>query len=374
MNALARIAAEAATPSEICSVVQSKRKASDAAKTKACAPSAKKAKRPPCAGNTDQQAAASADPQPTASAPPPAWSSGHITLAPYEPAPEHTVTIEAIQNLFRLRQKLIQATTSLTLQAQSTVRLPTASDDDFASDEAKAAARKRTEKLYGEVIKDPDHPLYWNVLPYLSMLESANRDRAAYEKEMARLVKSLPIYAWAKHVKGLGDVSLANIIGACGDIGSYKSVSAVWKRMGLAVFNGNRQGNPGKDASKEDWIAHGYNRRRRSVAWNMGNSLILGMGRFRPVYGEDVDANEEYTYYQKVFANRARYEAERSCPFKKKVKGEMVPVLDENGEVVRIMRNPATGKDSYSAHAANRAKRYTEKRLLRNLYLEWRRA
>lgn len=357
MTALARTTAEAATPSEICSVVQSKRKAISAAKPKIGAPSATIAKRPPCAGNTDQQAAASKPSKPMDCAPPPAWSSGHITLGPYEPAPEHTETIFAIQNLFRLRQNMIQAMTKLTLQAQSTVRLPTTSDEDFSSDEAKAAARKRTEKLYSQVLADPHHPLYQNIEPFLFAMRPLEERRASYEKEMARLVKSLPIYAWAKQVKGLGDVSLANIIGACGDIGTYKSVSAVWKRMGLAVMNGCRQGNPGKDASKEDWIAHGYNKKRRSVVWNVGNSLILGMGRFRPVYGEDVDANEEYTYYQKVFANRARYEAER-LPHK-----DGTPVKSSD-----------KGKDSYSAHAANRAKRYVEKRLLRNLYLEWRRA
>jgi hypothetical protein len=362
MNALAKIdyAAEAATPSEICAVVETttrKRKAKSASNPKRITPSAPIAKRPPCLGNTDQQAAADESSKPTEAAPPPAWSSGHITLAPYEPAPEHTVTIATIQNLFRLRQNMIQAMTKLTLQAQSTVRLPTTNDDDFSSDEAKAAARKRTEKLYAQVIADPHHPLYENVEPFLFAMEPLEKRRAIYEKDMARHVKTLPIYAWAKQVKGLGDVSLANIIGACGDIGTYKSVSAVWKRMGLAVMNGCRQGNPGKDASKDDWIAHGYNKKRRSVVWNVGNSLILGMGRFRPVYGEDVDANEGYTYYQKVFANRARYEAER-LPHKD---GTPVKLSDK-------------GKDSYTAHAANRAKRYVEKRLLKHLYLEWRRA
>lgn len=288
----------------------------------------------------------------------PVWAVDHVPLAPYSASDDVTETIMDLQNLFRLRQNMIQAMTKLTLQAQATVRLPTTTDEDFADDDAKAAARKRTEKLYSTIIKDPAHPLYGNIEPFLFAMQPLEQRRAAYEKEMARLVKQLPIYGWAKSVKGLGDVSLANIVGACGDIGTYKSVSALWKRMGLAVFNGNRQGNPGKDASAQDWIDHGYNRRRRSVMWNVGNSLILGMGKFRPVYGEDVHANEEYTYYQRVFAERARYEAQR---------------LPKSKDVT-IGLNEKTGKESYSAHAANRAKRYAEKRLLKHLFIEWRKA
>lgn len=284
------------------------------------------------------------------------WEADHVHLGAYVPSEAVTDTIIDIQNLFRLRQNMIQAMTKLTLQAQSTVRLPTSSDEDFGSEEAKAAARKRTESLYRAVVSDKEHPLYPNIEPFLFAMEPLEQRRAAYEKEMARLVKSLPIYAWAKSVKGLGDVSLANIIGACGDIGTYKSVSAVWKRMGLAVMNGSRQGNPGKSATPEDWTAHGYNRRRRSVMWNVGNSLILGMGKFRPIFGEDVDANPEYTEYQKCFARRARYEAAR-LPHK------CGAAIKESGK----------GKDSYTAHAANRAKRYAEKRMLKDLYLQWRR-
>ena len=278
-------------------------------------------------------------------------------LPRYEPTPEITETIDHIQNLFKLRQNMIQAMTKLSLQAQSVLRMSVASEGDFADDDAKAAARKRTEKLYGQVVKDPGHPLFGLIEPYMFAAEPLEARRASYEKEMVRLVKTLPIYPWAKETKGLGDSGLATVIGACGDIGTYKSVSAVWKRMGLAVMNGKRQGAPGEGATKDDWIAHGYNRRRRSVMWNVGNSLILGMGKFRPVYGEDVDANPDYTYYQRVFAHRARYEAAR-LPKKSGV----------------AIEEAKTGKESYSAHAANRAKRYAEKRLLKYLYLEWRKA
>ncbi|TIL94649.1 MAG: hypothetical protein E5Y73_11100 [Mesorhizobium sp.] len=283
---------------------------------------------------------------------PPEWSSGHVMLAPYVAAPETTDIVDEIINKHRLRSGMIKAQIKLTLQAMATVRFATHQDGDYDTDEAKAKARKRADDLYREVVSDPSNPLFANIAPYHLAMQPLDAQRAVYEKEMAKLVKRLPIYEWAKSVKGLGDVGLATIVGECGDVGTYRSVSAVWKRMGLAVFDGNRQGNPGKSATAEDWTAHGYVKTRRSVMWNVGNSLILSMGKFRPLFGEDLEASE-YTYYQKVFAARCRHEMAK---FEK-------PVTESK-----------TGKESYSLHAANRAKRYTEKRMLRNLWIEWRRA
>lgn len=301
----------------------------------------------------NQQERADGDLHHIIQAPAPAWSSGHIALEPYAPTPEITETVNVIMNLHRLRQGMIKAQTKLTLQAKASIRFATQTDDDFASDDAKAAARKRNDDLYKVVEGDPNHPLHANLLPYLAAIGPLQDQCKAYAKEMERAVKRLPIYAWTKNVKGLGEVSLATIIGECGDIGTYKSVSAVWKRLGLAVMSGNRQGAPGKDATAEDWIAHGYSGKRRSVSYVASEHIIQGMGKWRPLFGEDVQANDGLTYYQKVFAERARYEAEKL--------GQ--PVTESK-----------TGKESYKAHVARRAHRYTEKRMLKHLYIEWRRA
>lgn len=262
----------------------------------------------------------------------------------------HHEALLSIRDTYRLRVDMIRARTKLILQAQAMLRR------EFEGDKEMAA------KVYGEAVKDLDHMYRPRLTPYLASLDVLDAQQAAYEKEMVRAMKGLPILKWARDVKGFGDLSLANIIGECTgfrndtgefySLGDFKSVSAVWKRMGLAVLNGHRQGNTGKGASADDWIAEGYNKSRRSVMWNVGNSLILSMGKFRPVFGEDVDANEEYTYLQKVFATRARL---------------------EQAKLGKEVAESKTGKDSYSAHAANRAKRYTEKRLLRMLFSEWRR-
>jgi hypothetical protein len=266
----------------------------------------------------------------------------------------HYEAIDKIVEFYRLRQDMIRARTKLILQAQASLRRLFNGDKELAA------------KSFAEAAKETDHYLRPMLSPYLTALDVFDRQQSDYEKQLVKAVKVLPIYTWAKELKGLGDLSLACIIGEAsgygkesGDfysVGDFKSVSALWKRMGLAVMNGHRQGAPGKGATAEDWIVEGYSKTRRSVMWNVGNSLILSMGKFRPMYGEDIRANPAYTELQCVFAERARYEAER-LPHK----------------CGTPIKESATGKDSYTLHAANRAKRYTEKRLLRMLFAEWRR-
>ncbi|MBY5553769.1 hypothetical protein J0664_05840 [Rhizobium leguminosarum] len=267
----------------------------------------------------------------------------------------HHPAIEQVLYFYRLRQDMIRARTKLSLQGQASLRRL------FDGDKERAAS------AWSDATKDETHELRGMLDVYISMLSIADKQQAGYEKHLVKAVKGLPIYQWAKGVKGLGDLSLACIIGEASgygkesgefySVGDFKSVSALWKRMGLAVLNGHRQGAPGKGATAEDWIVEGYSKTRRSVMWNVGNSLILSMGKFRPLFGEDVRGNPEYTELQCVFAERARYEAER-LPHK----------------CGASVKESKTGKDSYTLHAANRAKRYTEKRLLRMLYSEWRRS
>ena len=310
---------------------------------------------------------------------PPEWSSGHVPLAPYVPTPEITETIDEIVSFHSLRQGMIRAQTRLKLQGMASIRFMVQTDDDFSSDEAKDKARKRAEDLYNKVAGDPSHEMFTNIEPYLLAMEPLDTQRAIYEKALVKAAKRLPVYEWAKGVKGFGDISFATIVGECGDIGTYKSVSAVWKRLGLAVIDGKRQGAPGDepiplerlpyDLQQEviagqltlkaaTWIVHGYRAPRRSVSWNARKHVIGGMGKWRPRFGEDVDANPELTYYQRVYAHRARYEAPR-CPRK------------DGSTDIRLSDK---GKESYGAWTANRAHRYVEKRLLKHLYIEWRRA
>lgn len=278
-----------------------------------------------------------------------AWKSDHEEFRSYDPAPIADI-IANIVSLHKRRQGMIKAQTGLVLQAMASVRFAVHEDGDWDSEESKAKARKRADDLYRAVVKDEEHPLHSIILPYLLALGPLDAQRAAYEKAMVKEAKRLPVYPFVKSVSGFGDISFATIVGECGDIGTYKSIAAVWKRLGLAVFDGRRQGNPGKDATAEDWTRHGYNKQRRSVSWNARNQIIGGMGLWRPEFGSTL---EDATYYQRVFAERARLES---------VKLDMPVTMS------------AKGKESYKRHPTARAMRYTEKRLLRELYKAWRRA
>lgn len=335
--------------------------------------------RAPAAGSPTPDAAILGS-QPIAKAPhrvvftpidPALWNVYHGPVPTFHSAdPAMQPIIEELVQLQRLLQKATQDKTKLINSAKATVRSFVCTDADYVDmdtetltafgkpkRELTSAAKKRVDEEFKRINADPSHPLHGIVTVNREAQELFQTLQDGFERNMEKLARKLPVYPWVKSVKGLGDKSFATIVGECGDIGSYKSVSALWKRLGLAVFDGRRQGNPGKDATAQDWIDHGYNRKRRSVSWNARTHIIGGMGLWRPGFGEDVRANPELTEYQIVFAERVRYESE-------KLGLPITEVVNAKGE----------HKESYKQHAVNRAMRYTEKRLLKNLYLAWRRA
>lgn len=259
-----------------------------------------------------------------------------------EPHREDAVIIGKIQYLWRMRQRWHKAEKSLILQGKALCRSIVGGDKGEASDLFdKAAAGKEVEES-----------TMLALAPFLMSIEHFSQSRSKYEKELAKLARKLPAYDWVKSIHGLGDGGYASIIGECGDIYNYKSVSALWKRMGLAVFEGIRQR---KMSNADDALLHGYNPSRRSVMWNVGNGLIGGMGRGkRPAPGEDI-STKDWTDYQKLFVERCRYECTNNP--------EKMPLatVQKDGE----------DRESYPKHAQARAKRYVEKRFLRELYSRW---
>lgn len=168
---------------------------------------------------------------------------------------------------------------------------------------------------------------------------------AAATKEMERLASSLPVWTdFGEAVKGFGARSLAVIIGEAGDIGSYATVAKLWKRMGLAVMDGVRQGGLRKTASADEWIAHGYNAKRRSYMFVIGDVLVKNKSAYRDVYLE-----------------RKQYERDRAVSI--------------GLTVAPAAKIPAARKHEFMSdgHIHKRAQRYMEKRLLKHLWQAWRR-
>ncbi|MDF3606524.1 hypothetical protein PE067_10470 [Paracoccus sp. DMF-8] len=125
------------------------------------------------------------------------------------------------------------------------------------------------------------------LLPFLATAEIFG-NLVTSAKRIEKLAKQLPIAPWVASVRGLGWGSVAAIVGEAGDLSQYPSVAGVWKRLGLAVFDGSRQR---KCADAELALMHGYNPERRSVVWNMADSLAQAatdlVGRQRRRDGEE---------------------------------------------------------------------------------------
>jgi len=104
-----------------------------------------------------------------------------------------------------------------------------------------------------------------HVLASAAARQTWNDLRSKAEKDMAEAAKHLPVYEFVKSVKGFGVVGLAAVCAEAGiPVGDYRTVSGFWKRMGVAVINGERQQ---RKRGKDEAAAHGYSPKRRSQVW-----------------------------------------------------------------------------------------------------------
>ena len=172
--------------------------------------------------------------------------------------------------------------------------------------------------LKGEVFISPD------VVPINAALVTAwlplEELRKEAEKEMLAIVKQLPAIEWIEKTRGFGTLGFAQIIAEAGDLSMYPNPGKLWKRFGLAVVDGGAQRRVKGDKAFE----HGFSPRRRAVIWNIGHSMIMNGDTYKQVYDE-----------------RKAYEVEKNP--------EAKPIVHHK-----------------------RAQRYMEKRLLLNLWAEWR--
>lgn len=88
-------------------------------------------------------------------------------------------------------------------------------------------------------------------IPFRQALEVLAKAKNVHEKRMVKLASAIRISRWQAGVKGFGLLGLAQIIGECGPLQNYSTVGKVWKRMGLAVIDGQRQRKVQGDAAIE---------------------------------------------------------------------------------------------------------------------------
>lgn len=138
---------------------------------------------------------------------------------------------------------------------------------------------------------------------------SFDDNRAAAEKALRKLAMTLPVYAWVKeNARGLGELGLAVIVAEAGiPIGEYRTVSGLWKRLGLAVINGERQR---RVANKEMAVEHGYSPSRRAQIWAQCSDSMF-RAQWRGADEETGEVAHPIGRYGEVYARRRARTAPR---------------------------------------------------------------
>lgn len=90
--------------------------------------------------------------------------------------------------------------------------------------------------------------------------------RAVIEKDMKRAAKQLPAWKWVEGVRGFGELGFAVLVGEAGDLSKYPHPRKLFKRLGLAPFEGKAYSRWRVEGglSGEEWTAAGYKPSRRA--------------------------------------------------------------------------------------------------------------
>lgn len=238
-------------------------------------------------------------------------------------------TVAQIVQLHRMRRRWMKAKNALILQGKAFGRAVCDGDKDAGS-----AAYDRV--MAGKM-QPGDEVLAAALIPFGPAIAQFDTSIAPIEKQLAKLAKALPIAPWVESVTGLGWGSVAAIVGEAGDLSAYPSVAGVWKRMGLAVIDGD--GRQRRVADAERAIAHGYNPERRAVVWVMADSM---------------------SKLQRTWIDKDT--------------GEVKKPAGPYGEILEREKAKALEAGLSKAHAEARGKRHMSKAVLRDMTVEWRRA
>lgn len=169
-----------------------------------------------------------------------------------------------------------------------------------------------------------------------------------YTKLMAQIAVNLPHYEWFTSFEGLNSKSYASIIAETGDLRNYPAPAKVWKRMGLAVDNGEAEKNTKKGQNT------GYSKHRRAVMFRVSNAVVYKKGYYRQVYDErkqeEIRRNENGENAEYVRQHRENLlNAFKSAENQRKIKNNMLPA-----SIIDL-----------------RAQRYMSKKLLKHIWEHW---
>lgn len=236
--------------------------------------------------------------------------------------------IAQIREAHRMRRRWMKARNALILQGKAIAR-------SYVEGGDKKAATDMYNRVVAGKLKPGDEGLVLPLMPFLPAIEGFDAQLKVIEKRLEKLAAQLPVAEWVRGVRGFGIGSLAAIVGEAGDLSKYPTVAGVWKRMGLAVINGERQR---KCADADKAVIHGYSPDRRSIVWNMAESVAK---------------------LQRTWADKET--------------GEIKKPADPYGEFLEAEKARILEAGERPIVAEQRAKRHMSKRILRDLTVEWRR-
>jgi hypothetical protein len=244
--------------------------------------------------------------------------------------------IDELREQWRRRQAWHRAEKSLTLTAKAICRRLCKGDKVAALVLYKAAiSHENTEEA---------REAYVCIVPIIMAREQVESAREKIEERIELLATQLPVTKWWTEIRGCGLLGLAGVVGECGDLSNYSTHSKLWKRLGLAVMpDGTRQRRVTGDAAKD----HGFSPARRSVVWTIGDSLF------------------------KAQSERAAREATATTKARAFMPAGPYRVIYDRRKEYELARLPVDEKGRLG-HAHDRAKRYMEKRLIRQLWKAWR--
>jgi hypothetical protein len=213
-------------------------------------------------------------------------------VKPTTPVPSLVADIRELQ-----RQRVTTQKSRIMIDNRLTATVATASGYHAGMEEDERArwfgdAKKLIREVQGEsaIETGPRDALAPLIQACSVSIEGFHATEKAYEREMGKLSKQLPVAKWMALTdqRGFGWLSLAIIIGEVGDLSNYDNPGKLWRRMGCAPFESKgktfmpstwrsrKKHNGGLSAA--EWEELGYCPRRRSVMFVISESLLKGNG------------------------------------------------------------------------------------------------
>lgn len=256
-------------------------------------------------------------------------------------SPDENPIVAAIRFQYRFRNGAMLAVNRLEAQARAYVRTALGYSTLMPEPERNRISAEAT-AVIESVLTAADLPPHLQaeadaVRPFVVLIRDSTdplkRSKLGAEQELERLVELLPVWdGWAKGVKGLSQMGVATYVGECGDLLTYSNPGKMWARLGLAP----RPYYARLDSKGAEY--HAVPKVRRSRSWSITDILLRHPGP-----------------YQDLYRQRKADEAQARPEWHKGI-------------------NPKTGRLKVAKPAEMRAKRYAEKRMVRDLWRAWWRA